>query len=323
MEFPEEEIRNSLIAANFGRACQLAKEWLEAAPLELRNTRQHKIAEESYVYGRFFFHRQERINQTPGSADKARLYLKFLDELIEIRKERELSETIENSIWPDVYKMIHMHVAEGFARAFAGQKSYNLDQTEVIQLAVSLIEINNWPGAKESLLFMYKMNPKNALYNFLLSHVYYQLGEMDLFLTHLREALFIKPEVIEEYEKYLPEGAFQKIWDHLSGEDFSKIARYRYFALYLEINGSYKIKREISDKELEKTEEDFEKLYLQFKDSKNKPFLEDLKPRVLHLLAWLMYYAEEKKKLDSLERYSSIMKKIDQDVYANFLESNK
>jgi len=311
-----------MLAANFGRACQLAKEWLESAPLELRESRQYRFAEEAYVYSRYFSHRQERINQTPKSADKARLFLKFLEELEEIREEKGLSETYENSVWPDVFKMIHMNIADGFAKAFAGQKSYNLDQDEVIQLVVSLIEVGNLTGAKESLLFMYKMSPKNALYNYLLSYVFSHLDQQELFLTHFREALFMKPEVLEGHEKYLPDGAFKKIWEHLENEDISKTAKYRYYALYLEINDLYINKREISVKELEKIEEDFEKLYTQYKDSKNIPFVEEIKPRILHFLTWLIYYSEQLKNFDSLDRYRSIMKKVDENIHDRFLRKS-
>ncbi|MDH5716031.1 MAG: hypothetical protein OEZ22_00150 [Spirochaetia bacterium] len=322
MESYEEDIAGNLAAGNYNRAWQLAEVNLKSFPIDKKNSRQYKEAEEAYIFSKFFFHRQERIKLTPNNYERARLFVDFLREVDEIRKEKDFSLYSENSILPVVYHIIHVHIADGFAKAFAGQKTFQLNQEEIIQLAISLIEIKNWQSAKDSLLFMLKANPKHAIYNFLLSFVCFQNKEEENFLIYLREALFINPDIIKNYKKYLPDGIFQNIWENIENQNYSENIKYRYYALLLEAHGLFSKKKEITNRELKKIEEDFEKLYNQFQSSANSTIISEIKPRIMHFLCWLIYYFSQFNIVSSVERYKSILKNLDSEIYKLFIDNN-
>ena len=156
--------------------------------------------------------------------------------------------------------------------------------------------------------------------HFLLSFVYYRLNQESKFYIHLREALFLKPEVIDGYTRFLPESIFADLWLQIKNEDEKDIVKFRYFALALEINGLFPSKREMKPDEFRKLESDFLKMYREFKEHAN--LRAAMQPRILHYLCWLVYYSQKLKNFDKLEDYRTIMLQIDPETWSRLQEKN-
>jgi len=319
MDSPEEEIQANLVIGNFNRSHQLAELWLASIPLTEKDGSDYLKAKEAFVYSRFFLHRQERSAKMKLGAERARTFLQFLHEIKELRDENGFSSaSFQSSYWQSVHYFIHTQIAEGLAHDFAGQKSYNLELEEVMQLATSLSEIENWKAAEEALLFVYQVNPRHALANFLLANVYFHSNIEGKFQLHLREALFLKPDLLAGYTRFLPSGVFQELWEHIDERDIADIVKYRYYALTLEINGLYKKKRKMAEDEFRRLEQNFAKIQIEYKE--NLAMRDEIEPRVLHYLCWIIEYCQQLRFFDKFEEYRALMIDIDLDVYTTFQE---
>ncbi|MES0491200.1 MAG: hypothetical protein ABUK01_14475 [Leptospirales bacterium] len=317
MDSQTEEIRDSLFGGNFQTAFDISKQWLDNLALDQRNTPEYLRAQEAFIYSRYFLHRQERILRVPSGEARARLFLEFLYGLGEIRKENKYDKHGDPLFWETISSFIHAQVAEGFAKAFAGQKSYNLDDKEVIQLSVSLLKVGKWRQSLEALTFMHRYNPYNPEVHLLMSFAQYNLKDETLFLFHFREALFLKPELLGDYQEFVPVEIFRKLENINTGED-DDIYKYRNYALLLEINGFYKAPRPIIDKELTRIEADFLPEYEQF--NKNREFFHNLLPRLLLSLCWLIHAYKQRDDYDKTEFFRNIMQEISPDTWDTFFE---
>ncbi len=317
MDSPEEEIQANMVIGNFNRALGLSEKWLKSFSLSEQNSLDHRKAKEAFLYSRFFIHRQERTAKIPVSGERARTYMRFLREIKELRQDNGYDRDI-SSFWGSVQFYIHTQIAEGLARDFAGQKSYNLDVDEVMQLATSLCEIENYKAAEEALLFVYQVNMKHALANFLLGIVYFHLNDHRKFQIHMREALFIKPDVLTGYRRFLPPGVYQDLWRHIEERDISELMKNRYYALTLEINGLYPHKRKINADEFRKLEHDFQKLFEEYKSNPN--LQDEMQPRILHYLCWLVEYSQRARDFEKFEDYRSLMIDLDIAIWSTFQE---
>ena len=316
MNFPEEEIQTNIISGNFQRVYQLAESWLRSIELEKQNGPNYENAREAYVYSRFFLHRSERISTLPSGSEKASVFLGFLREIEKVRRKEKFSGS--GFIWRTISYYIHKQVADGFARDFAGQKTYNLNQEDILQLGHSLIEIDRSKSALECLNILYKMNTKNADVNFLLGFAYSKEGDEQNFNFHYREAMFLRPEVILKYLHLLPLGIYTNLWKHLVEEDREDEVTARYYALTLEINGVYKHYREMKNEEFRNLEDAFNKMLNEYE--KNIVMQDQTKPRVLHYLTWLLYYCQQLREFEKLEAYKTIMSEIESEAYRTFQE---
>jgi len=317
MDSQTEEIRNFLFGGNFQAAFQTSKEWLDSLTLDKKNSVEYLRAQEAFLYSRYFLHRQERILRVASGEARARLFLEFLHGLEEVRKENKYDKHGDPLFWETVASYIHAQVADGFAKAFAGQKSYNLDDKEVIQLSVSLLKVGKWRQSLEALTFLHRYNPYNPEVHILMSFAHYNLNDETLFLFHFREALFIKPELLGEYYDFVPPEIIRKLDSVETGEN-DDIYKYRNYALLLEINGFYKAQRPIVNKELARIEPEFLTEYEQF--NKNREFYHDLLPRLLLSLCWLILAYKQRDEYEKSEYYRNIMQEISPDTWDTFYE---
>lgn len=319
---PLDEILQSIFAANFSRAVKVASDWLKTIPLDNTDSFEHHQAREAFILGRYFLHRQDRLTRMTPGADKAREYIAILADIADLRNESGLSQVLgsQSDVLKSIEYHIHSRIAEGLAKDFAGQKSYHLDKSEILQLAVSLIEIENFKSAGEVLDFLIKMQSRTSIASFLMAYVCYRKGDEECFSVNLREALFQQPEVLGDYLRYLPGGVYYDVWEQIDGSDHTDILKYRYYALMLEVNGLYRFKRKLTQKELEKIEIDFEKLYREFKNSAG--LYEELAPRVMHFLTWLVYNCHQNKDFDRLQDYRSMFIDIDKEIWETFQKKN-
>ena len=69
-----------------------------------------------------------------------------------------------------VVMLCHAQIADNFARDFAGQKNYQLNPKDMLQLAYSLLMIGNVTSAREVLGFMLVNHPGQAAAHYLSAH---------------------------------------------------------------------------------------------------------------------------------------------------------
>ncbi|MDH4198819.1 MAG: hypothetical protein OEV66_00420 [Spirochaetia bacterium] len=313
-----EGIRDELLSGNFFEAGKKSKLWLQSFSYSEKKSPQYKKAAEAFVYSQYFLHRQDRIFRMQTDDQRARYYLELLKELNQIRAENGF-EKADNPVWNSVDLYLHARIAENYARAFAGQKSYNLDQDEIIQFSVSLLVLEKWNAAIEALDFLLRLNRHSPVINYLMSYAYDKSGQKIKSHFHLREALFFKPDVISQYPEFLTGDIFEKIW-HSSyneeGADAAGKSRYSEFSLLLEINGVYKSNLDISEKELLNIERNFlDKYSLYEKDKKNsKTDISEL----LRYLCWLISSYQSLAVYDKVEFYRKKMIDISPETWETF-----
>jgi len=315
MEFPMEEIRDELICGNFPEAEKKSRQWLESFSLADKNDVNYQRAGEAYIYSQYLLNRQDRIQRLQGDDQRARYFLEVLAELNRIRESRKFEKT-NNPLWRGIDHYLHARIAENYARAFAGQKSYNLDQNEIIQLSVSLLVLEKFNAALEALDFLLRLNRHHPSVNFLMAYACDRIGQKNKTHLHLRDALFYRPEVIADYPDFMPNDTFEKYWRSFSGEsDFGK-SLYREFALLLELNGVYKSDLEISPKELQDMERVFNE---KFKACESKPEKTGLEiSELLHYLCWLIIKYQKSSSYEKVELYRQKMIYLSPDAWETF-----
>ncbi len=305
------EIESNILSANFSRVVQLSEEWLVTlSPAEL--LKNESPATVAYQIGRFFLHRHDRIAKTSPGADRARLFQGFISELNE--KFSLFDDKLPFS--ESVLAYCHGQIAEGLARAFAGQKSYNLNQEEIRQLAISLLEIGNYGAARETTEFLLQMNPGNAANNCLMACVLYHLQpQKNDYRDYLRKALFVRPELASEMNRYLPD--FLRTWySQLSPERLSGKALDRYFAMILEVNGIYGAWKGISSAEATRLEKEFRDLRTEYEKKTGRG--SELIPRIIHYLTWLLQEYQQRNAYDKLEELRTEMRQLDSELWELF-----
>ena len=167
MDPQAQEVQESLFKGNYQAALRTSRKWLDEFPYTEKDSDQYKKAEEAFLYSRYLSSRQERVNNMNPGEQIARAYLEFLKGIEKLRIEYKLDLNGDPHFWDGVSKMIHAKIAEGFAKAFAGQKSYNLNDKEVIQLGTSLLCLEKWSSALEALAFLHRYNKVNPEVNLL------------------------------------------------------------------------------------------------------------------------------------------------------------
>lgn len=320
MDSPASEIESNILGANFSRVVQLAEEWLQQLnPSELIQTENKTVhpAQEAYQLGRFLLHRQERMGQLPPGVERARLFMGILTEL-----ENGVIEASspQSTFLASARAYCHSQIAESLARSFAGQKSYNLNQEEILQLSFSLLEIGNIASAEEVLDFLYQLNPRNATVNFLLSYVNDHRHDSKRVKRFLREALFIRPELATELARFLPEGVFRELYSHLQSSDYPEEVRDRYYALFLEVNGIYGEHRSFLAAEFKQFEAEYTRLKMQYEQPNARKA--ELLPRLLHYLSWMIPALIDRKDYEKLEEHRIEMRSLDLDIWNTFQEKN-
>lgn len=314
----EEEVGSAILAANFPKAVQLSQEWLQQITVEQAGTVFAKKISDAFLISRFFLHRQERLNQIPSGIDRARLFLALLTEY-----EKSLADggIDPSSIVSQVGRTyIHAQVADGLARDFAGQKAYNLNQDEILQLAFSLIEIEKFKSAEDVLLFMYRHNRKSPQVNYLLAYISYRLHKENDFYHYFRDALFFKPEIVSVYPKYLPGGIFTELYQRVAENGHTGVLRDRYFALLAEVNGLYPIKLSLNRDEIIRIEGDFRKIRADYVNTST--IRDELFPRVLQYLCWLVLYYTNQRDFDKVEEFRQEMLFFSEDIWESFAQKN-
>ncbi len=318
MDSHKEELQHLLIGGHFSEAREIAEHWLKSFSLDEKNSAVYQKAQEAYLYARFFLHRQDRVQSLPKGETRARTYLQFLQELEALRKENGF-DSGKSGFWKSLRKYIHLQIAEGFARAFAGQKSYNLNDAEIIQLGVSLLILERWGSALDALTFLQRLQPANWLVSYLVAAASFHQNREREFSTNMRDALFYKPEILEEYDEFLPPGLFRKLWTNPHSKEEEKQTP-REYALLLEINGLYRFKRTIQKNELKQLEEEFEQEYQTYRS--NGVYPADMLPHLLHRLCWLTYSYKTAGNYEKFEEYRNIMMNLSPDSWETFQAKN-
>lgn len=319
MESPADEIVLNLVSANFSRAVTLSEDWLKSLSVDNRNKLIEREAEEAFILSRFLQNRHERISSLKPGADKARTFLEYLDQL-QKTAEAEKFDLQRSRFYRAAETYLHGQIADSLARDFAGQQSYNLEHSEIVQLALSLIKIGKFTSASEVLQFLHRINRRNAEVNFLLASVSYHLNRRADFDRFFREALFLKPEIILQYRNLIPPGVYLDLWRELGVEEMSPVIRARNYALLLEVNGLYTYQRDTGEREARHLENEFKKLHLEY--TNNIKMRDELLPRILHYLCWLILYMQKSHDYDRLEEYRAVMIDLDEEIWDTFQEKN-
>ncbi|MDH4261449.1 MAG: hypothetical protein OEV78_00220 [Spirochaetia bacterium] len=310
-----EEIRDELICGNFIEAEKKSRQWLASFSLADKNNINYKRAGEAYIYSQYLLNRQDSIGRLETDDQRARYFREVLNELNRIRVEKKF-EKMDNPLWRGIDNYLHARIAENYARAFAGQKSFNLDQNEIIQFSISLLTLEKWQTAIEALDFLLRLNRHNAAVNFLMAFAFDKLNQKVKTHVHLRDALFYKPEVISEYTEFIPGEVFEKYWRSFVSEASSEKTLYREFALLLELNGVYKSDLEISTKELQDIEREFNDKFKIFELKNEKSGLEI--SELLHYLCWLIIKYQKNSSHDKVEFYRQKMIFLSPDAWETF-----
>jgi len=309
-----EEIRDELISGNFAEAEKKSRQSLASFLLAEKNHLNYKRASEAYLYAQYFLHRQDRIQRLESDEQRARYFQDILGEINRIRAENKF-EKMDNPFWRAMDHYLHARIAENYARAFAGQKSYNLDQNEIIQLSVSLLILEKWKAAIEALDFLLRLNRHNAAVNFLMAYATEKMNQKIKTHFHLRDALFYKPEIIAEYSDFVPGDVFEKYWLSFKDESSGK-SLYRDFALLLELNGVYKSDLELTAAELQDLERGFNDKLKVYALKPEKSGLET--SELLHYLCWLILKYQKLSSYEKVEFYRQKMIDLSPDAWATF-----
>ena len=199
MNSSKPEVLEALSAANFQRALQLSEAQLKSiSPGE----KSLDFFKEAYAICRFFLHRNERIQHQSQGAERARMFVIFLDEIGEFFEENQIPQN-SAQVQKIAYHFLHKQISAGFAHDFAGQRAYNLDKNEINQLVYSLFFIENYKSAREVLLFMQSMKRDVNLVKVLLSLCSYYLGNDNQFLDNFSSALIDQPEIGVGYLQFI------------------------------------------------------------------------------------------------------------------------
>lgn len=319
METPEEEIQTALLSGNFLKATQVSQAWLSSILLEHQSTQEYLTAKEAFEISRFFQHRQERLAQTPVSRDRARLFAGLLPDLEKL-KFVAFAGSPDTPVYKAACMFCHAQIAESYAKEFAGQKSYQLQHDEIMQLVYSLLMLGNYKSAIDALVFVHSSQPKNATVNYFLAWAYLNSGNEKEFYEYFEEALFIKPEIISEYSEFIPGGFFRQLRSVTEETEGSRLCKDRTYALLLEVNGIYKNRPRIRPEEVKRIETEYQRLKREF-DS-NALLQSELKPRLLHYLCRLTWHSQYLQNFEKFEEYRSEFVDLDKETWNSFQEKN-
>lgn len=314
MENPENEIGEAIVSGNFSLALQLSENWLRSIPLK-GDPSEERVASDAYRISRFFLHRHDRVSKIPAGREKAALFRGYIKEF---QDSNEAEGVRAEKVARAAVRYCHAQISAGLAKDFAGQKAYQLDQKEIIQLGISLVEIGNIESALETFQFLLQMNPKSAEVNFLMSYCYEQLQKPHEMHKSLRIALAQRPELASLYNDYLPAGIFRSLYQELN--ENSDILRDRYYALLLEVNGFYKSPWRLRDTEIDRFYSDYKKYIREYEA--NPRLQEELRPRILHILCILISANHEIRNHDMVEELREKMVEIDKSLWEAFQQKN-
>lgn len=232
MNNSESEVLDALSAANFQRALQISESHLKSiSPAEQNGD----FFKEAYAICRFFLHRNERIQHQSQGADRARMFVSFLDEIGDFFEENQIPQKSEQ-VQKIAYHFLHKQISAGFAHDFAGQRAYNLDKNEINQLVFSLFFIENYKSAREVLLFMQTMKRDVNLVKFLLGICSYYLGNDTQFLENFSAALIDQPEVGSGYLQFVNVPELDSIIQLASERELpDSVNFWTYLAMLLEV----------------------------------------------------------------------------------------
>ncbi|MBV6493097.1 MAG: hypothetical protein LDLANPLL_01112 [Turneriella sp.] len=316
-----QSIADEIVSQNFSRASALAAHYIKELPASNGATKsaEHIQADEAFEITRYLLHRSERLNIMPQGMEKGRAFLEILDELT---VNGEYSTVRRAAIM-----LCHAQIADNFARDLAGQKSYQLQIKDLLQLAYSLLIIANYPSAKDVLGFVLANHSTHAGAHYLAAHAANMTGDEQNFFEHYREALYLRPEVVSEYPEFMPGGIFRDLMQLVREEGYSgteqnstKGIRERIYALLLEVNGVYRYRRKLKVDEARQVESEFNRLkqeYISAREHK-KAF----EPRLLQLLAMLIIHAHQTQNYEKFEAFRGEMTAIDHAVWQAFQQNN-
>ena len=317
MKPQESELQSHIFHGNYLQAFKIAQEWLQDFDADAIQSPEYQKAKEAFIYSKFLSDRIDRINSVSTGKERAELFIGSLEKLRELNQKHDFGE--RGALWETICYNIHQEIAQNLAKDMAGQKVYNIDESLILQLSLSLIELQNYKGAKDSLRLLHNINVKNAMVNLLLAFISHQLRDYKKCASFLREALFINPDILKDNLHFLPGGNFKRLWDAL--DDMSPEIKCRNFAVLAEVNGLYLHKRKVDRKELRKIEVDYQSLYQEY--SKESSLKDHILPRLLHYLTWLIYYFQKNGELDKANHYEADMMKLDMEMYKLYKESFK
>ncbi len=316
---PLEEVTKNIFSFNFAKAFQVAEAYLESFDLETiqREPGEYIRAKEMYLVSRFFFVRYDRVQSRKNGVEKARMFRGFFPELEEfLQKEIPAEHSRNSEIMKDIRTFMHSQIAEGFAQEFAGQRSYNLDHKEVLQLVQSLLFLKNYKSAGDVLYFLYQLNARDPEVNIVLGLISGELGDQDSFRRFLSEGLFIQPRILEKYQDLIPPGVYRDLWEDLDGEDAA--LRGRKYAIVLEINGMLQSSRRLVASENKRLESEYVSLK---KEYQNKPS-EEFKLKIIHILIWILRFHHASGNFDQLNFYRAELMDFDMELWRVFQEKN-
>lgn len=307
-------IADEIVNANFSRAVGLSEAWLRALPASTERTAnaEKEAAEDAYEISRYFLHRQDRLSLLPLGRERGQLYEEILAHFIQTNS----ISVVRNAA------LMHCHaqIAENFARDFAGQKNYQLQLKDVLQLAYSLMMIANFASASEVLLFITTNYPTNASAHYFSAHAANMTGNETKFFEHYRQALYLKPEIVSEYPEFLPGGIFKDLFNLVKAEDYAAGVRERMYACLLEVNGVYRHRKKLKVDEARALDSEFRKLKQEYVAAKSQK--KAYEPRLLQLLAMLVIHAHQTQNFEKFEEFRSEMIEIDHSIWQTFQQNN-
>ncbi|RME91386.1 MAG: tetratricopeptide repeat protein [Candidatus Hydrogenedentota bacterium] len=317
--YPKEEaIVREIKTGNFQQVEKLAEEWIQQLPIEKENSEEKKLAEEAFYYARFFLNRSERLSMIHRGRERANLFREYLRQLRELREENNFIP--HSPFWQAMKLYIYQNIAESLSSVFSGQQAYNLDTEEQLIFAESLIEIGSLKQALDALAFFIKMHPRNARARLLYAYVYFLLGNEKEFLKQFREALFLNPDVLDKNTHRIPEGTLRKLYDFVCEQTENPRVRYRSYALLLEVQKIYSDHRILSKNEALKVQTEFFRLYDEYKKQPERE--DELLPRLLHFLIWLILYFRGTKNFDKAEEFRLRMVDLDMHTWETFYKNH-
>jgi len=306
-------IADEILIGNFPRAAAFADVWLKELPATTSlSTSPVKIeAEEAYAITRYLLHRHERLSQIAAGIERARAFEAMLTDLMRFRV-----ATVRHA----ALMLCHAQIADNFARDFAGQKNYQLQLSDLLQLSYSLLMIANFSSARDVLTFILANNANHAGAHYMAAHAANMTGNEPVFFEHYRDALYYRPEIVAEYPEFMPGGIFQDIMRLVHEEDYGEGVRERIYALLLEVNGVYTHRRKLKIDEARNLETEYLRLNQEYTSARvhKKAF----EPRLLQLLAMLIIHAQQMQNFEKFEHYRSEMIAIDHAIWQTFQQNN-
>lgn len=312
-------IADEILAGNFPRAASLAEAWVRELPqgTSLDISPERSAADEAYEIARYFLHRHERLSTLPPGMERGRAFEGMLRDLT--------AQGHQSTIRRTAVMLCHAQIADSFARDLAGQKSYQLQLDDLMQLTYSLLMIANYTSAREVLAFILANHPTHAGAHYMAAHAANMTGNEQGFFEHYRDALYLRPEVVAEYPEFMPAGIFQDMMNLVHEEGYGDNAasggvRERIYALLLEVNGVYRHRRKLKVDEARQLEAEYLRLRQEYAGARvhKKTF----EPRLLQLLAMLIIHAHQMQNFEKFEHFRAEMIAIDNAIWQTFHQNN-